>query len=194
MALENVQDNITNSGDYVLRGHVHHSMKNLLPLSVTVIISGASGNIKKAVCTCKASSFDRCAHISALLLHLSDYVSTHGNTVQSPSTSKPCERNTGKKRQKTPRPVHKATYNSAKRKQSNLFDYDPRPAEFRNKTNYKLLNNFVIDMQSYAANHNETPMWLTQFKISYNDFEVDLEDTSILLSKINPNVCVQLHR
>ena len=85
--VENVQDNITNSGDYVLRGHVHHSMKNLLPLSVTVIISGASGNIKKAVCTCKASSFDRCAHISALLLHLSDYVSTHGNTVQSPYTN-----------------------------------------------------------------------------------------------------------
>ena len=33
-------------------------------------------------------------------------------------------------------------------------------------------------MQTYdAANHNETPMWVTQFKISYNDFEVDLEDT-----------------
>ena len=68
--VENVQDNTTNSGDYVLRGHVHHSMKNLLPLSVgRVVISGCSGSIKKALCTCKASSFDRCAHISALLLY-----------------------------------------------------------------------------------------------------------------------------
>ena len=114
--VENVQDYTTNSGDYVLRGHVHHSMKNLLPLlSVTVVTSGCSGNIKKALCTCKASSFDRCAPISALLLYLSDYISTHGNTVQCPSTSKPCEWNKGKKRQKTPKPVHKATYNSAKR-------------------------------------------------------------------------------
>ena len=85
--VENVQDNTTNSGDYVLRGHVHHSMKNLLPLSVTMVISGCSGNIKKALCTCKASSFDRCAHLSALLVYLSDYVSTHSNTVQCPSTS-----------------------------------------------------------------------------------------------------------
>ena len=60
--VDNVQDNTTNSSDYVLRGHVHHSMKNLLALSVTVVISGCSGNIKKALCTCKASSIDRCAH------------------------------------------------------------------------------------------------------------------------------------
>ena len=47
--VEKVQDNTTNSGDYVLRGgHVHHSMKNLLPLSVTVVTSGCSGNIKKS--------------------------------------------------------------------------------------------------------------------------------------------------
>ena len=32
-------------------------------------------------------------------------------------------------------------------------------------------------MQSCAAKHNETLMWLTHFKISYNDFQVDLEDT-----------------
>ena len=46
-------------GDYVLRAHVHHSMKNLLPLNVTVIISSTSGNLKNCTCSCKASASGR---------------------------------------------------------------------------------------------------------------------------------------
>ena len=34
-----------------------------------------------------------------------------------------------------------------KRKQSNLYDYDPRPVKFRGKVDPELLNNFVIDQQ-----------------------------------------------
>ena len=64
--VENVEDNVTNSGDYVLRGHVHHSLKNLLPLSVAVVSSGCSGNIKKALCTCKASSLINCTHFRSV--------------------------------------------------------------------------------------------------------------------------------
>ena len=35
--VENVQDNLLPNGDYLLRSHVHHSMKKLVPLNVTVI-------------------------------------------------------------------------------------------------------------------------------------------------------------
>ena len=57
--IESIQDNMSPKGDYVLRAHVHHSMKNLLPLNVTVIISSTSGNLKNCTCSCKASASGR---------------------------------------------------------------------------------------------------------------------------------------
>ena len=70
--VENVQDNSLPNGDYVFRAHVHHSMKKLLPLNVSVVLSGASGNIKN--CSCKASEYNRCTHVTALLLYLDNFV------------------------------------------------------------------------------------------------------------------------
>ena len=45
--VESIQDNSLPNGDYALRAHVHHSMKKLLPLNVTIVLSGASGMHKK---------------------------------------------------------------------------------------------------------------------------------------------------
>ena len=77
--VENVQDNSLPNGDYVFRAHVHHSMKKLLPLNVSVVLSGASGNIKNYSCSCKASEYNRCAHVTALLLYLDDFVKNNGH-------------------------------------------------------------------------------------------------------------------
>ena len=85
--VENVQDNLLPNGDYLLRSHVHHSMKKLVPLNVTVILSGQSGGIKKCSCSCKASECNRCAHVTALLLFLDDFVKKNGYAITTPSTS-----------------------------------------------------------------------------------------------------------
>ena len=48
-----------------------------------------------------------------------------------------------------------------------VYDFDPRPPEYRNKVDMKLLHNFVISQQDYQQKFGETPMWLNIFKISY---------------------------
>ena len=76
-------------------------MKNKDPLNVFIIISKVSGYVKSASYDCKASALARCAHVSALLLLLSDTASKNEMIVL-PSTSKECPWNKGKKtRQKT---------------------------------------------------------------------------------------------
>ena len=44
------------------------------------------------------------------------------------------------------------------------------------------MNDFVVDQNSYAAKYNENPMWLSLFKIEYDDFEVDESYKSYLHS------------
>ena len=43
----------------------------------------------------------------------------------------------------------------------NLYDFKPRPTEFRNNFTRDLLINFVVNLQQYAASPKETRMWLT---------------------------------
>ena len=49
----------------------------------------ASECVKIFRCSCKASACDRCAHVTAVLLYLDNYVNSNGYVVNSPSTSKP---------------------------------------------------------------------------------------------------------
>ena len=174
----NIQDNTMLNGDYLLRAHVHHSMKNTTPLNVCVHISLTSGSVKKCTCTCAASALGRCAHVTTLLLHLSDYVKENGHEVDCPVTSKPCEWSKGKKRVKEPKALHQASYSSLKRNQSALYNFDPRPIENRGM-NIPLLNDFVRSQKQYAAKYGETPMWLNIFKYHYDDFDLDDQDVDI---------------
>ena len=50
------QDNVDENNQYhfILRGHVHHSMKNLLRLNTELCVSIMNGFIKSARCDCKA--------------------------------------------------------------------------------------------------------------------------------------------
>ena len=100
--IDDVHDNEDNR-DYYVRAHVHHSMKNDLPLAVHITLSKATGYVKKATCSCKARALNRCAHVAAVLLMLDDYVKTNGHIVNEPSTSQPCVWNKGKKRKKNPK-------------------------------------------------------------------------------------------
>ena len=170
-------------------------MKKLVPLNVTVILSGQSGGIKKCSCSCKASECNRCAHVTALLLFLDDFVKKNGHTITTPSTSSPCVWNQGKKKDKNPNPVHKASYSSCKRNMKDLYDFDPRPVKYRGNIDQKLVNNFVSVLQSYGSAHNMTPMWITQLEIKYKEFEVDYFDiyyykslVQILIHNINESL------
>ena len=108
--IDYVHDNEDNR-DYYVPAHVHHSMKNDLPLAVHITLSKATGYVKKVTCSCKARALNRCAHVAAVLLILDDYVKTNGHIVNEPSTSQPCVWNKGKKRKKNPKALHEAAYN-----------------------------------------------------------------------------------
>ena len=129
---------------YFLRAHVHHSMKNELALNVNVVLSNPTGFVKSADCDCKASSLGRCAHVSSVLLTLVDYIGKNSHTIATPSTSKPCTWNHGKKREKNPTCLHESNYNSKKFKDSRIYNWDPRPENNRDTVNPKQINEFIL--------------------------------------------------
>ena len=165
------------TGDYHLRGHVHHSMKRELPLNVSLVISGMSGCIKKAPCTCKANAAGRCAHVTALLLFLDDHIKENGYTATVTCTEEPCVWNQGRKRDKNPQPIHQAAYKSVTREMSTMYNFDPRPTRFRG-IDMERSNQFVRELESYSSKTGEKPMWLTLFQVTYADFVPDAEDRS----------------
>ena len=162
--------------EYYIRAHVHHSMKGFPPLNVSVTLSNVSGNIKSASCDCKASALDRCVHVAALLLHLSDYASNDELVIQ-PSTSKPCPWNKGKKREKIPTKLHQVDYKSrsSKRKPlSELYNFDPRPEDKRAASDVRI-KDFVVRLQSDA----KQSMWETILKIKYENWKLDEADATV---------------
>lgn len=184
--VEDIQDNENDQlTEFIVRAHVHHSMKNELPLNVTVILSNVSGYVKSCYCDCKASAIGRCAHVAALLLHLSDLSASKENIIV-PSTSQPCTWNKGKKRCKTPKPLHLASYPSSKRKPpSNLYNWDPRPEETRGSTpDRAVLNSFI----SSISGENLT-MWETLIKRNYEDFSLDEQEISLLRQNCTIFIC-----
>ncbi|XP_066922319.1 uncharacterized protein [Clytia hemisphaerica] len=147
---ENVVDTQDNfdepKQEYMLRTHVHHSMKAELPLNVFVIVSNVSGNVKRTGCDSRASEIGRCCHVAALLFKLSDY-SSENNLVLKPSTSEPCTWDKGKKRAKKPEKLHETQYASNKRKPpGNLYNFDPRPENMRTVSN-ESVRNFTVSRQ-----------------------------------------------
>ena len=79
--LENMEVCQTNK-NYFKRGQVHHSMKAEKLLKVIVVLSGITGFVKFTQCDCEAAALGRCAHVTAVLSMLSDYVAKHGYIVQ----------------------------------------------------------------------------------------------------------------
>ena len=58
-------------------------------------------------------------------------------------------------REKAPKALHKATYQSSERVQTNVYDYDRSTLEFRNNLNRELLDNFLINLQRYGIDVGE---------------------------------------
>ncbi|KAJ7369718.1 hypothetical protein OS493_037000 [Desmophyllum pertusum] len=157
--------------------HVHHSMKSDLPLQVFVRIGKVSGFIQQVSCTCKARELNRCCHVAAVLLMLSDYVSDNGHVVVKPSTSQPCKWNKGKKRTKDPKALHKSSYKSSKKSSSSaMYNWDPRPVEFQNKVDQDGVHTFHRNLQAYSATQGTLSMWETLLQINYQDFKLDDAD------------------
>ena len=183
--IEDIQDS-ENPDHYFVRAHVQHSMKKELPLSVKVLISKASGFIKKATCTCIARSLGRCSHVAAVLLHLSDYVAENGHMVQVPKTSQPCTWNKGSKRKKDPKALHKATYKSQKRKSCDaLYNWNPMPKKYQGVIDNERKNKFISDLQRHSAITGNISMWETVLRYTYEDFEPDFEHQNIIKELVN---------
>ena len=86
----------------IFRGHVHHAVKNLLPLNTEACVTIMSGFIKSARYDCKDGLVGRCSHVAAVLLMLRNYILENCHVVENTSTSLRCSWNKGKKRNKTP--------------------------------------------------------------------------------------------
>ena len=200
--VEDVQDKLVeDSGDYAVGAHVQHSMKKLLPLNVNVVLSNVSGYVRHASCDCKASSRGRCAHIAAVLLKLSD-TSTAEENIVTPSTSKPCTWNKGKKREKKPQKLHLAEYASRKRKPlSQLYNWDPRPEENRGFSESSV-SNFITGLCSENITMSETLLStkyedfvldetdIAHYKALSEQFEKELQDYNINL--LNFSLCCEI--
>jgi hypothetical protein len=162
---------------YFLRGFVHHSMKSEPPVLSTVSLSKLSGYISQASCTCKVKTYERCAHIAALLYFLLDYIEKNGSTVKVPSTSLPCSWNKGKKREKNPQALHNAVYSTQKQDPSKVYKWDPRPLSYRG-VDTNLMNEFITSIESPGP--NPSSMWETLLKRQYDDFDLNEEEELIL--------------
>ena len=172
--VENIHDNMTND-TYYLRAHVHHSMKSDPPLNVVIAISCISGSIKFGRCSCRASALGRCSHIAALLLHLNEFVTANGYDIDTPSTSKPCSWNTGKKRKKDPKAVYESVCKSFKFSNDRIISWDPRPAKFQGTVGKQETNMFLRDLSKISCKSNEISMWELSLKIQYDDFTLTEE-------------------
>ena len=178
--VENIQDNFcAEKHEHYIRAHVHHSMKNELPLNVNVVLSGISGHVKSGLCDCRSSSLERCSHVAALLLKLSD-MADKGVLVR-PSTSAPCQWNKGKKREKKPQKIHQADYGSKKRKHpSDLYNWDPRPENQRT-----ISEDHITDFINGLDSTDRSPMWLTILSVTYEDFVLDNSESDSYKSLID---------
>ena len=174
--IENLQDNFDEvKQEFYVRAHVQHSMKNMLPLNVFVVISNVSGYVKTAKCDCKASALGRCAHVAAILLNLSNLVSASDTITIQPSTSQPCSWNKGKKREKKPKKLHNAEYAGSKRKPpSGLYTWDPRPEKLRSVSDEDV-RKFVVNLQS----DSKKTMWESVLPITYENFQLEPADVEI---------------
>lgn len=174
--IENIHDNYNQAKEeYYIRAHVHDSMKGSeYPLNVALTFSNVSGSIKSGTCDCKASALSRCAHVSALLLYLSDKASSNELLIQ-PSTSKECPWDKGKKREKDPGKLHEAVHPSSKRRPPcELYYFDPRPENQRTVPE-EARRNFIIELQT-----DEQPsMWESVLYIKYGDWKLDDPDKAI---------------
>ena len=169
------EDNFDESKqEYMLRSHVHHSMKGEDPLNTYIVISNVSGSVKRAGCDCRASAIARCCHVAALLLKLSDRASEN-TFVLNACTSEPCPWDKGQKRAKQPEKLHEAKYSSSKRKPPDtLYNFDPRPAKMRTVSN-ESVRNFTIALQ----NDKNPSMWESLLPLRYENFNLDVDDIEI---------------
>ena len=177
--LENIEDCLTNE-NYFLRGHVHHSMKAEKPLKVILVLSSIPGFVKFTQCDCRAAALGRCAHVTAVLLMLSDYVAENGYIVQDACTSNPCQWNKGKKRTKNPQKLHQAEYSSSSKRQRSdeLYKWDPRPEECRDNIDVSTASRFVVQLQAASLSTDRLSMSETLSKVSYEDFELSAVDVA----------------
>ena len=123
-------------------------MKTDLPLHTFVSISKLSGFVKYCTCSCKANELGRCSHVSALLLFLSDFV----ENMETPMLCHLLQKNVNGVRIQRERAIQ-SLYNRQPMHQhqqnvmtNEMYNFDSRPAEYRQRICTTDLNNFVSDL------------------------------------------------
>ena len=155
-------------------------MKVGKPLNVEIALSSLSGLVRFGRCDCKASALGRCEHVAAVLLSLSEFLKTHGHSLVTPSTSKPCTWNVGKKRHKDPQAIHKGVYKCGKFSSSRIITWDPIPKELRGKNGMRETNDFLKDLNEISSKTNQVSMWELPIPMSYEDYTLSEERKEVL--------------
>ena len=141
---------------------------------VSVTLSQASGFVRDASCTCRASAMGRCSHVTAILLALENYLSNPNSDVS--CTSMPCIWNRGRQKRKAPKRVQNLSYSSKKRKCEEVVNFDPRaPSTVQEETqlNESLLRN--IESSGLTGS-----MWYSLSERHYSDYDLDLTRIQLL--------------
>ena len=176
---------------YFIKCKVMSSYKPTMSYDVTCTMSNVTGFIKDSSCHCKASAMGRCNHVTALLFAILDYIAKHGPGPTA-CTSTQQTWNMGRKKKKNPQALHKAVYNSYKRRKiDSAYDFDPRPPSLRVPPTQQKLNTYLASLQADAVeNHNgELCMAAAIIQIKYDDYDVTQDDQSLLSLK-----CTQLRQ
>ena len=162
------------SGHYFLKAKIMASYSTT-DYYVTITLSQASGFVRDASCTCKASAMGRCSHVTAILLGLEDYLTKRNSDVS--CTSVPCTWNRGRQKRKTPKRVQELSYSNKKRKCVEVINFDPRaPSTVQGES--QLTESLLRNIES---NELTDCMWYSVLERQYSDY--DLDPTRVQLLK-----------
>ena len=136
---------------YLLNCKVQSSYKHLINYNVTCIVAFKTGFIRDTSCECTASAMGRCSHVAGLLYAILDFKKNfESNTVT--CTGEQMKWNMGRKKNKNPKALHEAQYDSFKRKSSNSsYNFDPRPPSLRQPPSQQKLKDYIKALQTKST-------------------------------------------
>ncbi|CAG9814135.1 unnamed protein product [Phaedon cochleariae] len=168
--ISEVQDGCSGNA-YVCKCKCLSSFQKAIKYNVRVMLNKTSGAIMKGICECKQSSLGKCSHVTALLLFIWEHVQKFGY-AKIVGTSKPREWGLGTQK-RSPGAIKEKSYPIKKYKMTQRSIFDPRPATYLRNPD---LNQFISDLQKTGNN----PMFLSIFKLKYEDFQYDEDELSII--------------
>ncbi|KAJ8300509.1 LOW QUALITY PROTEIN: hypothetical protein KUTeg_022028 [Tegillarca granosa] len=128
------------NGKYFLKAKVMASYNAGAFYDTNVQISKESGFMRHS---CVASCMGHCSHVSALLFALEDFIENYGTDC----TSRKCEWNKGRTKERNPKRVAETDYASVKKKRINDIEaFDPTPG-YSSRTSKETVSDLLYVME-----------------------------------------------